>query len=219
MTQQEQLITDSLHRRLWERQGQEGDLRFLRLNSRFSVKLTKHARDRLRAALERPSHTFPLGSASSTPLSQSWRLFWSFVSLDIDKCITGENGKWKFVRRVVTGTVANAVAFHTAQRKMRLNNSSINNIYACQSTTSNQKAACRTVFPSSLWQLPWDVWYITFVSSWIKKTPLLSVHVLLQCSQYSGSLSAKLPCSGASWNPYLGVWHSFALNMLYLCKL
>lgn len=40
---------------------------------------------------------------------------------------------------MVTDTAVNAVAFHTAQRKTRLNNSSINNVYVCQSTTRNQK--------------------------------------------------------------------------------
>lgn len=40
---------------------------------------------------------------------------------------------------MVTGPAVNAVAFHATQGKTRLNNSGINNVYACQSTTSNQK--------------------------------------------------------------------------------
>lgn len=40
---------------------------------------------------------------------------------------------------MVTGTVVNAVAFHTTRGKIRLNNSGINNVCVCQSTTSNQK--------------------------------------------------------------------------------
>lgn len=89
--------------------------------------------------------TFTLASsgklpvASSTPLSQGWRLFCLFVSLDIEKCIMWKSEKWKYVQGMVTGAVVNAVAFHTTRGKIRLNNSSINNVCVCQSTTSNQK--------------------------------------------------------------------------------
>ena len=179
----------------------------------------------LRLSACRARETFTLASsgklpvASSTPLSQSWRLFCLFVSLDIDKCITWENEKWKYVQRMVIGAAVNAVAFHTTQGKIRLNNSGINNVYVCQSTTSNQKQLHVAQSSPVLCGNSLGMSDKSPLSQAELKKGSLSVHVLLQCSQYSGSSAAKLPGSGASWNPYLGVWHSFALNMLCLCKL
>lgn len=77
--------------------------------------------------------------ASPTPLSQSWQLFTLFLLLDIGKCFMWENGKWKYVQRTVTGTVENGIDFHTAQGKIKLKNSSINNVYVCQSSMSNHE--------------------------------------------------------------------------------
>lgn len=91
---------------------------------------------------ERNTHLcFPWEAACGIPhpLSQSWHLSSWFALLDIGKCFMWENEKWKYVQRTVTGTVQNGVAFHTAQGKIKLKNSSINNVYVCQSSMSNHE--------------------------------------------------------------------------------
>jgi len=95
MTQQQQLITDSLHRCLREA-GATG--RPASPSSKFQI-FCEAGKACLRMSACCARETITLASsgklpvASSTPLSQSWQLFCLFVLLDVDKCITWEKGK------------------------------------------------------------------------------------------------------------------------------
>lgn len=183
----------------------------------MSVRLARNAWDCLHGVRGKGSPLLPV--ASPTPLSQSWQLLSWSVLLDIGKGFMWENGKWKYVQTTVTCTVESSVAFHTAQGKIKLKNSSINNVYVCQSSTSNHEELHVAQLSPVLCGNCLGMSNSSLVSSWIKKglfcqfmcyykypsIPVLVCKAFMQQSllEYLSWCLTWTFCASANYNPIL----------------